>query len=123
MTKVKSLEDLKKVRQAALDEGQHIDAAQQTIITVGITTPAIAAGGSETLKAIQSFIETHNLQHTFVHQTGNLGMDSWEPIIQVKAGDQPKVTYVRVDPAAAKRIMQEHVVDGQIVQDYRIDSA
>ena len=121
MTAVKSLEDLEKVRREALERSQRAIAAKQTIITLGTTTPAIAAGGRETLKAIESFIETHQLENIVVRQTGNLGMDSWQPIVQVKIGDQPKVTYIRVDQAAARRIMQEHVLDGRIVQEYLND--
>jgi NADP-reducing hydrogenase subunit HndB len=123
MTIVKSLEDLARVRQEALQKRQLKAGPGRIQIIIGIGTPAIAAGVLETMKAILEFIETHNLQDTVVQQTGDIGMDSFEPIIQVVTGDQPKVTYGRVDPAAAERIMAEHVVGGQPVQDYRLESA
>ena len=123
MKAVKSLEDLEKFRQAALEKKQRSKTADQISITLGSTTPAIAAGGLETLKAIESFINTHDLHNVAIRQTGNLGMDSWQPIMQVKVGNQPKVTYIHVDPVAANRIMQEHVVDGQVVHDHLIDRA
>jgi NADP-reducing hydrogenase subunit HndB len=123
MTIVQSLEDLKQVREEALKKRQLKDEPGRIQIIIGIGTPAIAAGVHDTMKTILEFIETHNLQDTVVQQTGDIGMDSFEPIIQVVTGDQPKVTYGRVDTAAAERIMVEHVMGGQPVQEFRIESA
>jgi NADP-reducing hydrogenase subunit HndB len=122
MTTVKSLEDLKRIREEALQKRQLKNEPGRVQIIVGMGTPGIAAGVRETMKTILEYIETHDLQDTIVRQTGNIGMDSWEPIIQVAVGDQPKVTYGNVDPAAAERIMAEHVVGGIVVQDYLIVS-
>ena len=123
MTTVKSLEDLKRIREEALQKRQLRTEPGNIQIIVGMGTPGIAAGARDTMKAILEFIETHHLEHTVVRQTGNIGMDSWEPIIQVAIGDQPKVTYGKVDPAAAERILKEHVIGGQVVQDYLIETA
>ncbi len=84
----------------------------QIQVVVGMGTVGIAAGARETLKAILDFIEKENLCDIIVRQTGNIGLDSYEPIVQVMIGEQPKVTYGKVTPDAARRIMKEHVVDG-----------
>ncbi len=123
MTTVKSLDDLKRIREEALQKRQLKNESGRIQIIVGMGTPGIAAGARDTKKAILEFIESHDLQDVIVRQTGNIGMDSWEPIIQVIIDDQPKVTYGKVDPAAAKRILQEHVIGGQIVRDYWIENA
>ena len=123
MTTVKSLEDLKRIREEALQKRQLRTEPGNIQIIVGMGTPGIAAGARDTMKAILEFIETHHLEDTVVRQTGNIGMDSWEPIIQVAIGDQPKVTYGKVDPAAAERILKEHVIGGRVVQDYLIETA
>lgn len=122
MTTVKSLADLKRIRDEALQKRELKNELGRIQIIVGMGTPGIATGARETLKAILEFIETHHLQDTIVRQTGNIGMDSWEPIVQVKISDQPKVTYGNVDPIAAERIMSEHVVGGKVVQEYLIVS-
>jgi len=57
-----------------------------------------------------------------VRQTGNIGLDSYEPIVQVTVGENPRVTYGKVTPDAARRIMKEHVVGGQVVKDFAIES-
>lgn len=47
-------------------------------------------------------------------------MDSWEPIVQVVVGETAPVTYGKVTPAAARQIMEQHVMDGKVVNDYVI---
>lgn len=120
--KVKTLDDLKKLREEALEKRRVKSASGQIQIVVGMGTVGIASGARETLKAILEYIEKENLSDVIVRQTGNIGLDSMEPIVQVVIGENPKVTYVRVTPDAARRIMKEHVVGGQVVKDYAIEA-
>jgi NADP-reducing hydrogenase subunit HndB len=119
--KVKTLEDLKKLREEALEKRRVKSASGQVQIVVGMGTVGIAAGARETLKTILQYIETENLNDVIVRQTGNIGLDSLEPVVQVIVGENPQVTYGKVTPDAARRIMKEHVVGGQIVKDYAIE--
>jgi len=121
MDKVKTLEDLKRLRQEALEKRKVKTAAGQVQVIVGMGTVGIAAGARETLKSILDYIEQENLSDIVVRQTGNIGLDSYEPIVQVVIGENPKVTYGRVSSETARRIMKEHVVSGQIVKDYVIE--
>jgi NADP-reducing hydrogenase subunit HndB len=41
-----------------------------------------------------------------------------EPIVQVMVGEDAPVTYGKVTPDAARRILAEHIVGGQPVKDY-----
>ncbi len=122
MSKVKSLEDLKKIREEALQKRQAKTTSGEKQVIVGMGTVGIAAGARETLKAILDYIEENNLSDIVVRQTGNIGMDSYEPIIQVAIAEQPMVTYGRVTPDMARRIMKEHVEDGAVVKEYAIES-
>jgi NADP-reducing hydrogenase subunit HndB len=117
MPTVKSLEDLKKLREEALEKRKLKIASGNVQITVAMGTCGIAAGARETMKAILDTIETENLTGITVTQTGCMGLCEKEPIVQVMVGDQPKVTYGKVNPQAAKRIMQQHVVGGKTVED------
>ncbi|MBI4927776.1 MAG: (2Fe-2S) ferredoxin domain-containing protein [Anaerolineae bacterium] len=94
----------------------------QIQVVVGMGTVGIAAGARETLKAILDTIEKENIPDVVVRQTGNIGLDSYEPIVQVVIGESPKVTYGKVNPEAARRIMKEHVVGGNIVKEHVIES-
>ncbi|KPL72221.1 NADH dehydrogenase [Ornatilinea apprima] len=121
MNKIKSLEDLKKIREEALHKREVRAAAGQIEIVVGMGTVGIAAGARETLKAILDFIEKENLTGVTVRQAGNIGLDSFEPVVQVTVGAEPKVTYGKVSPESAQRIMQEHIVGGSVVKDLMLN--
>jgi NADP-reducing hydrogenase subunit HndB len=83
-------------------------------------TPGIAAGARETIKAILDYIADENLTQIQVRQTGNIGFDSLEPIVQVTVGEEPTVTYGKVTPDVARRILIEHVQGGKPVKDHMI---
>jgi NADP-reducing hydrogenase subunit HndB len=72
------------------------------------------------MKAILEVIEQDNLSGVLVTQTGCIGLCEKEPIVQVVVGEQGKITYGKVNPETAKRIMKEHVVNGEPVQDHII---
>jgi NADP-reducing hydrogenase subunit HndB len=120
MPTVKSLEDLKKIREEALKKQQLKETSGKTEVIVGMGTVGIAAGARETLKAILDTIERDNLSDIIVRQTGNIGLDSFEPIVQVALAGEEKVTYGKVNPEMARQIIKQHVVGGKIVEDYKI---
>ena len=116
MPTVKSLDDLKKIKEQATQKREIKTASGQAQVTVAMGTCGIAAGARETMKAVLDTIETDNLQGIIVTQTGCIGLCEWEPIVQVTIGDQPKVTYGKVTPERAQQILKEHVVGGQVVK-------
>jgi NADP-reducing hydrogenase subunit HndB len=123
MSAIKSLEDLKRIREEALKKRQIKQSEGQIQIVVGMGTPGIAAGARDTMKAILEFIETEKLTGVDIRQTGNIGLDSYEPIVQITVGDAPRISYGRVSPEIARRILKEHVQGGVPVREYIIESA
>lgn len=121
MPSIKSLDDLKRIREEALQKRQAKIESGSIEIIVGMGTPGIAAGARETMKAILDFIEKKNISDVIVRQTGNIGLDSWEPIVQVRIGAAPMVTYGRVKADVVERIMQEHIVGGNPVKEFIIE--
>lgn len=120
MPSVKSLDDLKRLREEALEKRKVKSASGKAQVIVAMGTCGIAAGARDAMKAILDTIETDNLSDVLVTQTGCIGLCEREPIVQVVIGEQPKVTYGKVTPDVARRIMKEHVVEGKIVQDHVI---
>lgn len=120
MPTVKSLEDLKRIREEALQKRSLKEQAHQVEIIVGMGTPGIAAGARETMKAILQFIEERQLTDISVRQTGNIGLDSFEPIVQIQVQDQPRTTYGNITADKVDLLMREHVVEGRVVQQYVI---
>jgi len=121
MTAIKSLDDLKRIREEALAKKQLKTSTGGIQVIVGMGTCGIAAGARDTMKAILTKIETDNISGIVVTQTGCIGLCEKEPIVQVVIGEAPKVTYGKVNPDIAKRIISEHVVDGKVIQDYVIE--
>lgn len=122
MPTVKSLEELKKIRDEALKKRDIKTADARVQIVVGMGTPGIAAGARDTLKEFLSIIEEKALTDVVVRQTGNFGLDSMEPVVQIIIGDAKPVTYGKVTPFAARQIMEEHVIGGTIVKTNLIPS-
>lgn len=118
MPTVKSLEDLKKLREEALEKRRVKTASGQAQVIVGMGTCGIAAGARDTMKAILEYIEKENVSGVVVTQTGCIGMCEKEPIVQVVIGEQPKVTYGKVNPETARRIMRDHIGSGTPVADH-----
>jgi NADP-reducing hydrogenase subunit HndB len=120
MSPIKSLDDLKRVREEALEKRRVKSASGQIQVIVGMGTCGIAAGARDAMKAVLEYIEQTGLTGVIVTQTGCIGQCEKEPIVQVIVGDQPKVTYGKVNALIARRIMKEHVSDGIPVSDHVI---
>ncbi len=120
MPTIKSLDDLKRIREEALQKREVKSASGQAQVIVGMGTCGIAAGARETMKAILETIQAEGLSGIVVTQTGCIGLCEREPIVQVVVGDQPKITYGKVNPEVARRILHEHVGSGKPVEDHVI---
>ncbi|NJN96823.1 MAG: (2Fe-2S) ferredoxin domain-containing protein [Anaerolineales bacterium] len=120
MPAVKSLEELKRLREAALEKRQAKTTTGYAQITVGMGTCGIAAGARETMKVILEMIESESLGDVVVKQTGCLGLCEWEPIVEVVIGEGPKVTYGKVSGAKARQIMKEHVIGNKVITEFVI---
>ncbi len=120
MPAVKSLEDLKHVKEEALAKRKAQATSGRAQITVGIGTCGIAVGARDTMKAILGFVEDEDLSDIIVAQTGCVGLCEWEPIVEVAIGQEPKVTYGNVSPDKAKEIIREHVMGSKVITEYVI---
>jgi (2Fe-2S) ferredoxin len=120
MPAIKSLEELKRVREEALQKKQMKATPGNVQVIVAMGTCGIAAGARDTMKSVLHFIETERVSGVTVTQTGCIGLCEQEPILQVVLGDQPKVAYGKVNTDAARKIMKQHVQNGQPVKEYMI---
>jgi NADP-reducing hydrogenase subunit HndB len=118
MPAIKSLEELKRVREETLEKKKMKAASGDVQVIVAMGTCGIAAGARDTMKSILNYIETQNVSGVTVTQTGCMGMCEQEPIVQVLVGDQTKVVYGKVDAQVAEQIMKQHVQNGTPVKDY-----
>jgi NADP-reducing hydrogenase subunit HndB len=117
MPAIKSLEELKRIREEALQKKQMKATPGNVQVIVAMGTCGIAAGARDTMKSVLNYIENENLGGVTVTQTGCLGRCEEEPIVQVIVGDQPKVVYGKVSSQVAEKIMKQHVQNGQPVKE------
>jgi (2Fe-2S) ferredoxin len=120
MPVVKSLEDLKRLKEEAIEKRRAKTTAGHAHIVVGMGTCGIAAGARETMKTILDTIASDDLSGIVVTQTGCIGMCEWEPIVQVTVSDAPQVTYGKVSVDRARRIVKEHVEGGKVLSEFVI---
>ncbi len=120
MPNIKSLEDLKRLKEEALKKRQATSTSGRAQVVVAMGTCGIAAGARETMKAILDQIEADQLSGIVVTQTGCMGKCEWEPIVEVTVGDEPKVSYGKISAERARDIMREHVQGGKVVSEWVI---
>ncbi|WP_425449829.1 (2Fe-2S) ferredoxin domain-containing protein [Dethiothermospora halolimnae] len=117
---MKSLEELKKIREASLDKVTLRNKKGGTRIVVGMATCGISAGARPVLMALLEETKKRNLENVTVTQTGCIGICDLEPIVEVFSPDREKVTYVNMTEDKARKIILEHIVNGNVVTDYTI---
>ncbi len=105
----KSLEELAALRKKALGSLTPKEQPQKTRIVVGMATCGIAAGARPVLTAFMEEVQARGMKDVVVSQTGCIGMCRLEPIVEVYNRGEEKITYVKVTPALAHEIMEEHI--------------
>ena len=90
-------------------------------IVVGMATCGIAAGGRPVLTAFADEVAKRGLtQDVMVSQTGCIGICQYEPVVEVFVPGEQKVTYVKMTAEKAARVVEEHIVGGNVVKEYTI---
>lgn len=117
---MKSLEDLKKIREEAKKKMTvRLEGEQKYRVVVGMATCGIAAGARPVLNQLVEEVAKYNLPVT-VTQTGCIGRCSLEPIVEVFDREGNKTTYVYMNPEKAKEVVQMHLMNDQIIEKYTI---
>lgn len=116
---MKSLEELRELRDKLQKDISARDNGEKPKIIVGMGTCGIAAGARKILQAVMKEINKRNLDIT-VAQTGCIGMCEKEPLLDVKLPGKERITYGNVAENDVKQIIVEHVINGNIVEDLAI---
>ena len=119
---MKSLEDLKRMREAALRKVEMREGGKDYRVVVGMATCGIAAGARPVLNKLVEETAEKNY-NCVVTQTGCIGMCVYEPIVEVYGKDGSHTTYVHVDQDKAVKILEEHIGKGNVVEEYTVDAA
>ena len=118
---MKSLEELAAIRDKMKSTVVLREGSNAIRIVVGMATCGIAAGARPVLN---TFVEEVNKQGVLdkatVTQTGCIGICRFEPVVEVYEAGKEKVTYVKMTPEKAQRVVAEHIKGGKVVAEYTI---
>jgi NADP-reducing hydrogenase subunit HndB len=116
MSKIKSLEDLKKLKEKAVADTAARKEGKYRVI-IGLGTCGIAAGGRKIMEAAMEEIAKRSLKDVSVETTGCIGMCQNEPLMDIVRPGEPRVTYGNLSPEDVPRIIADHLVNGNIVEE------
>lgn len=118
---MKSLEELKAIRDKARENmGVREEQGEGTRVVVGMATCGIAAGARPVLGAFVEEVAKEKLENVTVGQTGCIGVCQYEPVVEIMEPGKSKVTYVKMTPEKAIKVVHKHLMGGQVVSEYTI---
>jgi NADP-reducing hydrogenase subunit HndB len=92
---------------------------KETVIFVGAGTCGLAAGATETLRALRDELAKRNIEAKII-TVGCIGMCVKEPLVDIQRPGRPRITYANVKANMAPRLIEEHLVKGQIIQEWAL---
>jgi len=117
---MKSFDELKQLQEQAKKNFEDKDTCKYRVI-VGMATCGIAAGATMVYQAMLDKVETGDYNCKVV-QTGCIGMCTLEPIVEVINENNEKTTYVYMTPEKVDAVMDSHIKNGEIVEEYTVNS-
>lgn len=120
---MKSLAELAEIREKMKNKVILREGTNDIRIVVGMATCGIAAGARPVLNAFVEEVNNKGLSDkATVTQTGCIGICQFEPVVEVFEAGKDKVTYVKMTPEKAARVVEEHIKNGNVVSEYTIKS-
>ena len=112
--------DLEKIRDKVRRTAVLRQGKSRAKITVHMGTCGIAAGARDILSALMQEIEKRKLNDVIVTTSGCAGLCSREPMATVEITDKPPVKYVDLTKEKMKKILEQHIIKGNIVNEYAL---
>ena len=118
---MKSLAELQAIKEKMRDKVILREGVNSVRVVVGMATCGIAAGARPVLNALVEGVNKEGLtEKVTVSQTGCIGICQLEPIVEVIEPGKEKITYVKMTPEKAARVIEEHLKNGNVVNEYTI---
>ena len=118
---MKSLAELKAIKERMQASVEMREKGEKSArVVVGMATCGIAAGARPVLTTFVDELAKRHVSDVMVTQTGCIGICQYEPVVEVYMPGQEKVTYVKMTPEKAVRVVNDHLVNGNVVTEYTI---
>ena len=120
---LKTLKELEQIREQTLKNLQLRKQEDSKLrVVVGMGTCGISAGARSVLNTLIQEVNNCHLEEVMITQTGCVGMCAYEPIFEVY-DESEKTTYVHMTPEKTRRVVLEHLVNGNVVSEFTIDAS
>ncbi len=108
---MKTLEELKKLRDESLKKMTMRDIKDGFRIQVGMGTCGIASGARPILNAFLEQVEIHDLKNVTVTQVGCMGECAYEPMAEIIDEAGQSYTYCNLTMPLVQEIVTKHIIN------------
>jgi NADP-reducing hydrogenase subunit HndB len=115
-----TIDDLKRIKDEHMAEFALRDGGYRAKVTVHMGTCGITAGARDVMSALVDEMASQGTKDVVVTTSGCAGLCSREPMATVEIIGNAPVKYVDLNPDKIKKIFKEHILDGNIVEEYAI---
>ncbi len=115
-----TIEDLRKTRDQARLRATLREDGYRARINVHTGTCGVGSGAMKILDTVTDEVNRQNLKNIEVATSGCAGLCSREPMITAEALGLPPVKYIDLTPEKTRQIIQEHFLQGKIVEKFAL---
>lgn len=113
---MKTIKELEGIRKNSLERLN--GNTKQLRVAIGMGTCGISAGAKEVYDTFIEEINKKKLNNVYVVKVGCIGICYLEPLVEINSPTGEKVSYVKVNPNKAQRIIEEHLISGNLIDEY-----
>ncbi len=119
---MKSIEELKKIRESAKRNIDMRSSKNGYRILVGMATCGIASGAKPVMAKFVEEVARKNLENVVVTQVGCIGKCAYEPIVEVVDSEGRKTIYANVTEEKVVEIVNSHIENNTVVDEYKLSN-
>ncbi len=119
MSKIKP-KDLERIKERMARTMSLRNGDARVKITVHMGTCGIAAGARKIMSALLALVEEKDSKDIILTTSGCAGLCSREPMMTVELKGEAPVKYVDLNEEKTNKIFSEHVLSGEVVEEYAL---
>ena len=116
---MKSVDELNAIKQQYIDNIEIRTDEKPIKVVVGMGNSGMVSGARDILHTLVELVSKKGLSHkVLVMQEARVSIPGKNPVVKIIDEGIEEVTYINVDRVLAKRIVNEHLLKGVIIQDH-----
>lgn len=115
---MKSIDELNAIKQEYIDNIEIRTDEKPIKVIVGMGNSGMVSGAREILHKLVALVAEKGLSgDVLVMQKARISIPEKNPVVKIIDSDKEEVTYVNVDVALAEKIVDEHLIKGNIIKE------